>query len=140
MDYILQDELEEQSSQGSFTQSGRMDILATAIGKPDHPGAVRGEPSGVGLAKYFGRAPRSYTQNEPSRELVAKVREELRESLREEVRQSLRQEVEEEMEMRLRKSLREELLQEIRGEVQTMVMSTIQGQQGSTERRTQVCS
>ncbi|KAI9079318.1 hypothetical protein K1719_038719 [Acacia pycnantha] len=36
------DELSQQSEEGSFTSSGRMDILATAIGKPDHPGQVRG--------------------------------------------------------------------------------------------------
>ncbi|KAI9111244.1 hypothetical protein K1719_017855 [Acacia pycnantha] len=37
------DALEEQSSQGSFTPATRMDILSTAIGKPDYLDAVRGE-------------------------------------------------------------------------------------------------
>ncbi|KAI9083011.1 hypothetical protein K1719_035026 [Acacia pycnantha] len=36
------DELVQQTEEGSFTPTGRMDILATAIGKLDHPGQVRG--------------------------------------------------------------------------------------------------
>ena len=51
---MLQDDLEEQSKQGSFTQSGRMDILATTLRKLDHFGRVRGEPKGIGLTRYFG--------------------------------------------------------------------------------------
>ncbi|KAI9110763.1 hypothetical protein K1719_018201 [Acacia pycnantha] len=46
--------LEEQSSQGSFTPATQMDILSTAIGKPDYLDAVRGETWGVSVAKYFG--------------------------------------------------------------------------------------
>ncbi|KAI9082817.1 hypothetical protein K1719_035147 [Acacia pycnantha] len=49
------DALEEQSSQGSFTPATRMDILSTAIGKPDYLDAVRGETWGVSVVKYFGR-------------------------------------------------------------------------------------
>ncbi|KAI9078215.1 hypothetical protein K1719_039829 [Acacia pycnantha] len=51
----LLDELVQQTEEGSFTPTGRMDILATAIGKPNHPGQVRGEPTRVGLSRYFGR-------------------------------------------------------------------------------------
>ncbi|KAI9084676.1 hypothetical protein K1719_033320 [Acacia pycnantha] len=40
------DALEEQSSQGSFTPGTRMDILSTAIGKPDSLDHVRGETRG----------------------------------------------------------------------------------------------
>ncbi|KAI9074813.1 hypothetical protein K1719_043237 [Acacia pycnantha] len=36
------DALEQQSSQGSFTPATRMDILSTAIGKPDYLDACRG--------------------------------------------------------------------------------------------------
>ncbi|KAI9100329.1 hypothetical protein K1719_024547 [Acacia pycnantha] len=36
------DALEEQSSQGSFTPSTRMNILSTTIGKPDYPDHVKG--------------------------------------------------------------------------------------------------
>ncbi|KAI9126457.1 hypothetical protein K1719_002053 [Acacia pycnantha] len=52
------DALEEQSSQGSFTPTTRMDILSTAIGKSDYLDAVRGESRGVSVAKYFGRRSR----------------------------------------------------------------------------------
>ncbi|KAI9078676.1 hypothetical protein K1719_039356 [Acacia pycnantha] len=79
------DELSQQSKEGSFTSSGRMDILATAIGKPDHPGQVRGA-EGVGLSRYFGRAS---PHSRPSEELVAKVRQELTQSITEEVKQQL---------------------------------------------------
>ncbi|KAI9119616.1 hypothetical protein K1719_009492 [Acacia pycnantha] len=37
------DALEQQSSQGSFTPATQMNILSTAIGKPDYLDAVRGE-------------------------------------------------------------------------------------------------
>ncbi|KAI9074952.1 hypothetical protein K1719_043082 [Acacia pycnantha] len=60
------DALEQQSSQGSFTPATRMDILSTAIGKPDYLDAVRGEPRGVSVAKFFGRRSRSYDDDNPS--------------------------------------------------------------------------
>ncbi|KAI9072206.1 hypothetical protein K1719_045834 [Acacia pycnantha] len=68
------DSLEQQSSQGSFMPSQRMDILSTAIGKPDNPGCLRGEPRGVSAGKYFGRTPHCCS-NIP--ELMAKIRAEL---------------------------------------------------------------
>ena len=79
---MVQDELEQQSEEGSFTSTGRMDILAIAIGKLDHPGQVRGEPRGVGLSRYFGRAS-SYSKGiEPSEEFIAKVEQEVELRLR----------------------------------------------------------
>ncbi|KAI9104325.1 hypothetical protein K1719_022897 [Acacia pycnantha] len=69
------DALEQQSSQGSFTPSTRMDILSTAIGKPDFLDAVRGEPWGVNVAKFFGRRSRcSHDDDNPSPQLVEKIR------------------------------------------------------------------
>ncbi|KAI9126092.1 hypothetical protein K1719_003510 [Acacia pycnantha] len=127
------DELEEQRSQGSFTPSGRMDILSTAIGKADHLSRVRGEPRRVGVATYFGRASRYSSLGEPNRELVAKLREEVSQSLREEVRQSLREEVRQELEVQLRESLRQELLKELRVEMR----SIIQSERENEERRIQ---
>ncbi|CAA0829983.1 Unknown protein [Striga hermonthica] len=53
------DSLEEQSSQGNFKPSGRNDILAEAIGKPEHPGRVRGVRKCVGIKAFFGRSNRS---------------------------------------------------------------------------------
>lgn len=90
---MLQDELEEQSSQGSFTPSGRMDILATAIGKAEYPGRVRGEPRGVGISKYFGKASLYSSQAEPSQEFVDKLRDQIREELRDELMTQLRGEM-----------------------------------------------
>ncbi|BAT80616.1 hypothetical protein VIGAN_03020800 [Vigna angularis var. angularis] len=48
------DSLEMQSKQGMFHPSGRQDILAIAIGRPEHPGCVRGAGKGVGIRQYFG--------------------------------------------------------------------------------------
>ena len=39
---MLQDDLVEQSTQGSFIPRGRDDILTQVIGRPEHPGRVRG--------------------------------------------------------------------------------------------------
>ncbi|KAL6544233.1 hypothetical protein OROGR_010730 [Orobanche gracilis] len=52
------DELKAQCTQGSFTPEGRHDILAEAIGRPEHPGRVRGIRFGVGIRDYFGRSSR----------------------------------------------------------------------------------
>lgn len=84
-----------------------MDILSTAIGKPDNPGCIRGEPRGVSLTKYFERASQHSLQGEPSKELKAKIREEVRK----------------ELEVQLRQSLREGLLHELRGEVRSIIES-----------------
>jgi len=46
--------LVEQTSQGGFIPEGRHDILAAAIGRPEHPGRVRGVGSGVGICQFFG--------------------------------------------------------------------------------------
>ncbi|KAI9107383.1 hypothetical protein K1719_021420 [Acacia pycnantha] len=67
------DALEQQSSQGLFTPATRMDILSMAIGKADYLDAVRGEPLGVSVATFFGRRSRSYDDENPSPQLVAKI-------------------------------------------------------------------
>jgi len=46
--------LVEQSSQGTFIPEGHHDILATAIGRPEHPRCMRAVGSGVGIHQYFG--------------------------------------------------------------------------------------
>jgi len=46
--------LVEQSSQGTFIPEGRHDILATAIGRPEHLGRVRVAGSGVDIRQFFG--------------------------------------------------------------------------------------
>ncbi|XP_074307391.1 uncharacterized protein LOC141642472 [Silene latifolia] len=40
--------------EGKFTPNGRDDVLARAIGRPEHPGRLRGVPLQVGVAKYYG--------------------------------------------------------------------------------------
>ena len=50
-----------------------MDILSTAIGKPDHPGRVRGESKTVGLTQYFGRASRTVQQSRLSPEYLSQL-------------------------------------------------------------------
>ena len=49
----LQDELVEAQSQGKFVLEGINDILALALGKPEHLGRVRGKGFGVGIKAKF---------------------------------------------------------------------------------------
>ncbi|KAL5191845.1 hypothetical protein HKD37_04G011069 [Glycine soja] len=53
------DSFEEQATQGSFVPHGRQDVLTAAIGRPEHPGRVRGTGAGVTIKQYFGSAPRT---------------------------------------------------------------------------------
>ncbi|KAL5142533.1 hypothetical protein HKD37_09G025703 [Glycine soja] len=53
------DSFEEQATQGLFVPHGRQDVLAAAIGRPEHPGRVRGTRAGVTIKQYFGSAPRT---------------------------------------------------------------------------------
>ena len=39
--------------QGTFTAEGQHDILATTIGRPEHPRLVRAVGSKVGIHQYF---------------------------------------------------------------------------------------
>ena len=55
--FSVQDSFEEQATQGSFVPHGRQDVLAAAIGRPEHPGCVRGIGAGVTIKQYFGSAP-----------------------------------------------------------------------------------
>ncbi|WVZ13259.1 hypothetical protein V8G54_017789 [Vigna mungo] len=76
------DNLVEKSSQGSFTQEGRDDILAVAIGRPEHPRYIRGVGRGVGLKQFFGGPTRKVTlsqlsESDKKKELFPKLRDEL---------------------------------------------------------------
>ncbi|KAL5153633.1 hypothetical protein HKD37_19G053137 [Glycine soja] len=53
------DSFEEQATQGSFVPHGRQDVLAAAIGCPEHPGRVRAAGAGVTIKQYFESAPRT---------------------------------------------------------------------------------
>jgi hypothetical protein len=94
----LQDSLVEQSTQGSFVAEGRADILSSAIGKPEHPGRVRGVGQGVGIISYFGKSShRRHFESSMSQQAYESLRQSIREdvtaSIREEVTASIRDEV-----------------------------------------------
>ncbi|KOM31216.1 hypothetical protein LR48_Vigan01g077100 [Vigna angularis] len=94
---FFQDDLVEKSSQGSFTQQGRDDILATAIGRPKKPGYVRGVGGGVGIKQFFGGATQRVTlaqltesdqkvlRNEFKKELFPELRDELLSEIKSEI-------------------------------------------------------
>jgi len=76
--------LVEQTFQGGFIPKGRHDILAAAIGRPEHPGRVRGAGSGVGIRQFFGSSSRQSScshgadcEQRLKEMITAQVREEL---------------------------------------------------------------
>ncbi|WVZ18934.1 hypothetical protein V8G54_006256 [Vigna mungo] len=83
------DDLVEKRSKGSFTQEGLDDILAVVIGRPEHPGYIRGVGRGVGLKQFFGGPTRKVTlaqlsesgkkvlRNEFKKEMFSELRDEL---------------------------------------------------------------
>lgn len=50
---MVQDELVEQQTQGSFVSHGWDDILTTAIGKSKHLGHRHGHGGAIGFRDYF---------------------------------------------------------------------------------------
>jgi len=50
--------LVEQTSHGGFIPEGHHDILAAAIGRPEHPRRVHDAGSGVGIRQFFGSSSR----------------------------------------------------------------------------------
>ncbi|KAH1221938.1 hypothetical protein GmHk_12G035238 [Glycine max] len=84
------DSFEEQVTQGSFVSHGRQDVLAAAIGRPEHPGRVRAAGAGVTIKQYFGSAPRtsrSASSLPPNKlqQLTQQIRDQLEESITEKV-------------------------------------------------------
>ena len=82
----VQDSLKEQASQGSFVPHGREDVLAAAIGLPEHPGHVRAARAGVTIKQYFGLAPQTFRT---SFSMAPEELEQLEESITEKVTQQL---------------------------------------------------
>ncbi|KAH1262013.1 hypothetical protein GmHk_02G004732 [Glycine max] len=84
------DSFEEHTTQGSFVPHGRQDVLAVAIGRPEHPGRVRAAGAGVTIKQYFGSAPRT-SRNSSSlppdelQQLTQQIRDQLEESITEKV-------------------------------------------------------
>jgi len=52
---LKQDDLEEQTTHGTFVPHGRHDILNTALGQAEHPGRVCVAGHGVTTGQYFGQ-------------------------------------------------------------------------------------
>ncbi|KAH1256332.1 hypothetical protein GmHk_03G006510 [Glycine max] len=84
------DSFEEQATQGSFVPHGRQDVLAAAIGHPEHPGRVRAAGAGVTIKQYFVSAP--WTSHSASslppdelQQLTQQIRDQLEESITEKV-------------------------------------------------------
>ncbi|KAH1229228.1 hypothetical protein GmHk_10G029029 [Glycine max] len=80
------DSFEEQATQGSFIPHGRQDVLAAAIGRPEHPGRVRVAGAGVTIKQYFGSAPRtsrsaSSLPPDELQQLTQQIRDQLEESI-----------------------------------------------------------
>ena len=91
---FVQDSLEEQASQGSFTPHGHLDVLTAAIGRPEHSGHVCAAGAGVTIKKYFGSAPqnsRSSSSFPPGdlQQLTQQIRDQLEESITEKVTRQL---------------------------------------------------
>ncbi|KAL5194202.1 hypothetical protein HKD37_20G056318 [Glycine soja] len=73
------DLLEEQASQGSFIAHICQDVLAIAIGLPEHPGRVRAAGAGVTIKQYFGSAPRtSCTSSSRAREELEQLTQQIK--------------------------------------------------------------
>ncbi|KAL5153139.1 hypothetical protein HKD37_19G052742 [Glycine soja] len=84
------DSFKEQATQGSFVPHGRQDVLAAAIGRPEHPGRVRAAGAGVTIKQYFGSAPRtsrsaSSLPPDELQQLTQQIRDQLEESITEKV-------------------------------------------------------
>ncbi|KAL3619574.1 Proteasome subunit beta type-3 [Castilleja foliolosa] len=86
------DALEQEQSSGSFTPSGRNDLLAVAIGKPDHPSRVRGVGKGYTVTTYFGKQERA-GDDMVSQEEVAAIIAEMKASMQAEMQASLKAEM-----------------------------------------------
>ncbi|KAL5159684.1 hypothetical protein HKD37_15G043969 [Glycine soja] len=96
--FSVHDSFEEQATQGSFVPHGRQDVLAAAIGRPEHPGRVRAAEAGVTIKQYFGSTPRtsrsasSLPPNE-LQQLTQQIRDQLEESITEKVTSQLQLEM-----------------------------------------------
>ncbi|WVZ23545.1 hypothetical protein V8G54_002089 [Vigna mungo] len=91
------DDLVEKRSKGSFTQEGRDDILAVAIGRPEHPGYIRGVGRGVGLKQFFGGPTRKVTLAQLSESDKMVLRNEFKKEMFPELRNELLAEIKSEI-------------------------------------------
>ncbi|KAL3633337.1 hypothetical protein CASFOL_022864 [Castilleja foliolosa] len=86
------DALEQEQSSGSFTPSSRNDILAVAIGKPDHPSRVRGVDKGYTVRTYCGKkdhVAEGMVSREEVASIIAEMKAEMQANLRAEMKMIL---------------------------------------------------
>ncbi|KAL5138378.1 hypothetical protein HKD37_10G028563 [Glycine soja] len=82
--------VEKIATQGLFVPHGRQDVLAAAIGRPEHPRRVCAAGAGVTIKQYFGSAPRtsrsaSSLPPDELQQLTQQIRDQLEESITEKV-------------------------------------------------------
>ena len=99
----MKDELEEQERQGSFSSVGRVDILTTALGTPEHGGRVRGAGRGVGIKQFFGSVSLARSQVKPT------LTEEDIEAIKDKLRGEMMADIEQELMPKLRAEMMAEL-------------------------------
>ncbi|KAL5154024.1 hypothetical protein HKD37_19G053479 [Glycine soja] len=100
--FSVQDSFEEQATQGSFVPHGRQDVLAAAIGRPEHPGRVRTAGASVTIKQYFGSAPRTSrsTSSLPPDELqqlAQQIRDQLEDSITKKVTHHMQSQLQSQM-------------------------------------------
>ncbi|KAL5146678.1 hypothetical protein HKD37_06G016476 [Glycine soja] len=80
----------EMTTEAAKEIAEKIDVLAAAIGRPEHPGRVRAPRAGVTIKEYFGSAPRT-SRNASSlppdklQQLTQQIRDQLEESITEKV-------------------------------------------------------
>ncbi|KAL5138182.1 hypothetical protein HKD37_10G028428 [Glycine soja] len=81
---------EEMTTEAAKEIAEKIDVLAAAIGRPEHPGRVRAAGAGVTIKQYFGSAPRmshsvSSLPPDELQQLTQQIRDQLEESITEKV-------------------------------------------------------
>jgi len=86
--------------------------LAVAIGRPEHPGRVRGVGKFVGIRQFFGPPSANHNKVNINEEVIMSIKEEMREQMREEIREEIKKEMKKEyfdMKAQLLSDMRAEL-------------------------------
>ncbi|KAL5184248.1 hypothetical protein HKD37_17G047981 [Glycine soja] len=84
----------EMTTEAAKEIAEKIDVLAAAIGRPEHPKRVRAAEAGVTIKQYFGSAPRtsrsaSSLPSDELQHLTQQIREQLEESITEKVTSQL---------------------------------------------------
>ncbi|KAL5179417.1 hypothetical protein HKD37_01G000724 [Glycine soja] len=84
----------EMTTEAAKEIAEKIDVLSTAIGRPEHPGRVRAAGAGVTIKQYFGPAPRTSRSSsslppEELQQLTQQIKDQLEESITEKVTRQL---------------------------------------------------